>query len=340
MSEAAHVFPSQLEIKPLLSPPKASVRVPGSKSMTNRALVLAALASRSGKCELLGVLRGEDTEIMVDALRALGFRLCPDWEANRIEMRQVTPDGVIPSHSADLFVGNSGTTMRFLTALVASGKGEFRLDGVSRMRERPIEDLLAALRQLGVRAESENGNGFPPVHIHSEGLKGGRVRIRGDISSQFLSGLLMAAPYASGGVTIGLEGPLVSGPYVDLTIAMMRRFGVEVDSRNTYFEVAPQRYQPRSYEIEPAASAASYFWAAAAITGGDIGVQGLDNASLQGDVRFIKILDEMGCHVRHGNKSVRVLGDKLRGITADMNDISDTVMSLAAAACFAEGPTT
>ena len=190
-------YPDKLEIMPLSRPPSATVRVPGSKSITNRALVLGALSGSSGYlCELRGVLRSEDTEIMCRALHALGFQMETDWPASVVRVGREVHHDLIPASHADLFVANSGTTMRFLTALVCLGHGRYRLDGVPRMRERPIGDLLTALTQLGVKAYSERGNGCPPVVVDANGLAGGRASIKGDVSSQFLSGLLMAATAA------------------------------------------------------------------------------------------------------------------------------------------------
>ncbi len=337
-------YPDKLAIEPLTGPVEASIRVPGSKSITNRALIIAALASHDGECELTNVLRSEDTEVMVAALRSLGFCVYPDWSASVIGLLPPKSGGerIIPAESADLFVANSGTSMRFLTALVALGHGEYRLDGVTRMRERPLDDLLSALRQLGVDARSENANGRPPVVIRANGLSGGEVTIRGDVSSQFLSGLLMASPYAADDVSIDVEGPLVSTPYVDMTVRLMREFGVSVSTMGDGFEIAaPQRYEAGDFEVEPDASSASYFWAAAAINGGEVEVPGpLQMSRLQGDLRFLEELQNMGCRVVVGPNEATVCGGSLRGIDVDMNDISDMVMTLAAVACFAEGPTT
>src|ERR1051325_4486995 len=245
-------YPPQLEIVPLAKPPNASVRVPGSKSITNRALVLAALtASREHDAILKNVLRSEDTEVMIDCLGKLGFQIKSDWDKAEVRLRKqskprtdaggISPnvigsDPVIPVESADLFVANSGTTMRFLTALVALGHGRFRLDGSPRMRERPIEDLLDALRHLGVNVRSENNNGCPPVIIEANGLRGGTVRIKGDTSSQFLSGLLMAATRAADQVIIETDGEMVSSPYVDMTAAMIQD-GIAVCG-----QISPGRY--------------------------------------------------------------------------------------------------
>ncbi len=330
----------RLEIVPLTKPPRATVRVPGSKSITNRALILAALASDRFPGELSGVLRCEDTEVMIEALRGLGFSVEADWRKNFVRVYGGEGD-FIPAASANLFVANSGTSMRFLTALVGLGHGRYRLDGVPRMRERPIEDLLSALNQLGVRAWSETGNGCPPVIVETEGLAGGRACIRGDVSSQFLSGLLMVAPFARKDVTLEVEGSLVSEPYVSMTLAMMKRWGAEVEVKERSFHIrATREYRLCEYAIEPDASAASYFWAAAAVTGGNVTVSGLTTNSLQGDVRFVDALEQMGCRIVRGDTGITVQGGPLHGIDVDMNDISDTVMTLGAVACFAEGPTT
>jgi 3-phosphoshikimate 1-carboxyvinyltransferase len=331
-----------LPVEPLRRVPDATVRVPGSKSITNRALVLAALSDPLRGSELRRALRSEDTEVMVEALRMLGFNVKTDWPSAVIRVRRPESADLIPATEAALFVANSGTTMRFLTAMVSLGRGRYRLDGGARMRDRPIEDLLSALRALGVKADSERNNGCPPVIIETKGLLGGRVRIKGDVSSQFLSGLLMAAPMAQEDVAIEVDGRLVSSSYVSMTVAMMRQFGVMVESDlATFFQVPKQSsYRSRVFEIEPDASAASYFFGAAAITEGRVRVDGLSTLSLQGDVGFVDFLREMGCEVSRGEEHLTVQGAPLHGIVVDMNDISDTVMTLAAVACFAEGPTT
>jgi 3-phosphoshikimate 1-carboxyvinyltransferase len=373
MASENRLYPEQLGIEPLTMPPCATVRVPGSKSITNRALVLAALTAKGFACALRGALRSEDTELMVEGLRGLGFRVLTDWPESAIFISSEEDEPRIPATRADLSVGNSGTTMRFLTALVSLGCGRFRLDGVARMRERPIEDLLDALRQLGVRALSETGNGCPPVLVEADGLKGGDVHIKGDVSSQFLSALLMVAPFAQGEVNIFLDGPLVSEPYVRMTLKMMDHFhcghimgkfvGLSLGLSSDFkIRGRPDRerdlepliasaafhegFDPRrhtlleEYWIEPDASAASYFFAAAAITGGRITIDGIPEDSLQGDVHFVDVLADMGCIIEQGENTITALGGLLRGIDVDMNDISDTVMTLAAVACFAEGPTT
>jgi 3-phosphoshikimate 1-carboxyvinyltransferase len=336
----------KLAIRPLRRVALGTIDVPGSKSITNRALVLAALSTNG--CEIWHPLDSEDTQVMVAALENLGFSVAePD---DVILVRRPAHSVAIPASKADLFVANSGTTMRFLTAVVSLGRGRYRLDGVQRMRERPIEDLLSALRELGVAATTEGGNGFPPVVIQATGLRGGRVRIKGDVSSQFLSGLLMAAPLAAANVEIEIDGPLVSQPYVSMTVEMMRRFGavLAVKPGLVFHVPGRQSYQaPSQFLVEPDASAASYFLAAAALTKGKVCVPGIGRNSLQGDARFVDILQLMGCQVacqpsqfRPGAEDIEVRGAPLRGIDVDMNDISDTVMTLAAVACFAEGPTT
>lgn len=337
-------LPDQLAITPLLQPPRATICVPGSKSITNRALVLAVLYCRQQGCTLHGALRSEDTEVMVACLQQLGFAVQSDWPTGTVEVAPAGTDRLIPAAHADLFVANSGTTMRFLTALVGLGHGRYRLDGVPRMRERPIADLLDALQQLGVRALAENGDGCPPVVVEANGLHGGTVRIKGDVSSQFLSALLMVAPCAEQPVLVEVDGPLVSLPYVTMTIAMMRAFGasqITSEDNQRFLIQGPPAPRITEYGIEPDASATSYFFAAAAITGGEVTVPGLsEKNSLQGDVHFVDLLQAMGAAVERGADGITVRGGLLRGIDADMNAISDTVMTLAAVACFAEGPTT
>jgi 3-phosphoshikimate 1-carboxyvinyltransferase len=370
MSDGLPSYPETLAIEPLSRPPHAKVRVPGSKSITNRALVLAALAARGAACTLHGALRSEDTEVMIGCLRALGFDVRAEWDRSEVVVRSGSDSPRVPAPEADLFVANSGTTMRFLTAVVSLGRGRFRLDGIPRMRERPIEDLLDALRQLGVKAFSENQNGCPPVVVEANGLPGGSVNLKGDVSSQFLSGLLLAAPFANGPLVVKVEGVLVSSPYVFMTVQMLRQWGLEggyhiegdcADFKHQKAALGPARFghasrgicfhipggqlrraprKPRDYFIEPDASAASYFFAAAAVTGGRVSVPGIPAYSLQGDVGFVDLLADMGCSVERYPESISVHGDPLRGIDVDMNDISDTVMTLAAVACFAEGPTT
>lgn len=334
-------LPAELEIPPLKRPPCCTVGVPGSKSLTNRALILAA-AGGGRSCCLSGALRSEDTEVMVAALRALGFEVLTSWDATPPTIKMARPHRGIQASAANLFVANSGTSMRFLTAFVCLGHGRYRLDGVPRMRERPIQDLLDALQQLGVKAQSEKGNGCPPIIIEANGLPGGQVRIRADVSSQFLSALLLVAPFAQGEMVIEVISSLVSEPYIDMTVKMLRHCGYAVETASPgVYRVPPahSRWEGR-YDVEPDASGASYFFAAAAITGGTVTVPGLSRQSLQGDVQFVDILEQMGCRVEWGEDHIKVTGGPLHGIDVDMNAISDTVMTLGAVACFAEGPTT
>ena len=318
-------------------PLDARIRPPGSKSITNRALVCAALAS--GTSRLYGALASEDTEVMIDSLGRLGIQVEPT-AGGELTVRGCA--GKIPSSGAELYVANSGTTVRFLTAMVALGQGTFTLDGTPRMRERPISDLLSTLGALGVDARSTVGTDCPPVRIDAAGLAGGRVTIRGNVSSQFLSGLLLAAPYARADLEIHVDGRLVSQPYVHMTLQVMRSFGAVVDHHKySSFSIdSKRRYRGRDYTIEPDASAASYFWAAAAIAGGQVTVEGLSRTSLQGDVRFCECLAQMGCGVDYRPNDIRVSGGLLRGAELEMGDISDTVQTIAAVALFAEGPTT
>jgi 3-phosphoshikimate 1-carboxyvinyltransferase len=294
-----------------------------------------------GESTLTGALDSDDTRVMVQSLGRLG--ICVE---SRDEGRTLVVQGCggrIPSNWAELFVGNSGTTIRFLTALCTLGHGTYRLDGVERMRERPIGDLLEALNQLGADCRGELKSGFPPVKVSANGLAGGQATVRGDISSQFLSGILMAAPYAAGNVKLLVEGELVSRPYVEMTLRVMEVFGAYArvgEGLSSFWIAGRQTGAGCCYAIEPDASAASYFWAAAAITGGEVTVEGLKQNSLQGDVQFAELLAQMGCRVEYNADSITVSGRARRGIVAEMNAISDTTQTLAAVALFATGPTT
>ena len=325
-----------LQILPIDHPLNASVRVPGSKSLTNRALLIASLAN--GTSRLTNALFSDDSRYFAEALQTLGFDLQLD-ETSR-EMRITGLGGKIPAEKADLFVGNAGTAARFLTAFLTLGHGQYILDGDSRMRERPIGDLVDALNQLGV--ELETTNNCPPVEIFARGLPGGKTKIAGTVSSQFLSALLMVAPYAQSPIEIEVITELNSRPYVDMTIAIMKDFGVEIKRRGyEHFTVQPSLFSPlSSYNIESDASAASYFFAAPAICGGRVRVENISRTSRQGDIAFLDILQHMGCAVTEGADFVEVAGtDTLMGVEVDMRDIPDTAQTLAVIAPFASSPT-
>jgi 3-phosphoshikimate 1-carboxyvinyltransferase len=330
-------LPDVLPIEPPGRPIEGTVRLPGSKSYTNRALVLAALAS--GRSALEGALFSDDTAHMARALAALGIVVDADEQLQRFDVSG--GGGQFPASGASVFVGNSGTTARFLTPLLALGTGVYELDGNDAMRRRPIQPLLDALVFMGVQATSVRGDGCPPIRVQSSGLRGGTVRMAGGISSQYFTALLMVAPCTRQGVTLEVDGDLVSKPYIAVTAQAMRAFGVPLDVGDfTRFEVPPGAYRATSYAIEPDASAASYFFAAAAVTRGRIVVPGLGGRSLQGDLGFVRLLERMGCRVRQTDTLTEVIGpQKLAGIEADMSNLSDTAQTLAAIAPFASGPT-
>lgn len=326
-----------LQIQPLERPPDATVRVPGSKSISNRALLVAALAR--GDSHLSGALFSDDTRHMAASLRALGIAVEEDEAGESFRVRG--GDGRWPAAGADLFAGNAGTAMRFLTAAVCLGHGRYRVDGDPRMRERPIDDLVDALGQLGARVRCEMRPGCPPVVVEADGLPGGEAVISGERSSQFVSALLQVAPYAARDVVLTVPGRLITPPYVDMTIGVMAQFGVTVerDGYRRFAVAAGQRYAGRDYAIEPDASSAHYFLAAAALTGGRVRVEGLGRDALQGDVRFADLLGEMGARVRWEERAVEVSGPpRLRAVDADLNAMSDTAPTLAVLGAFADGP--
>lgn len=355
---------SSLRITPIRHPLDTSVRVPGSKSLTNRALLIAALAD--GTTRLTNALFSDDSRYFAGALQTLGFDVQLD-EANR-EMTVVGGGGKIPASHAELFIGNAGTAARFLSALLALGHGEYILDGDARMRERPIGDLVDSLTQLGAVIEpltvSRPSFACPPVKIIANGLRGGKTEIAGDISSQFLSALLMVAPYARTPVEIVLTTELNSKPYVDMTLSIMQDFGIRVQRDGcrsfsvptaNYREAPPRNQLPISnlhtqitnlqlpittYPIESDASAASYFFAAPAICGGIVRVENISRRSVQGDIGFLDVLQNMGCVVTESGDSISVRrAAPLVGVDVDMRDIPDAALTLAAVAPFAESPT-
>lgn len=331
-------------IRPAVKPLDSVVSVPGSKSITNRALAIAAMAD--GASTLTGALFSDDTELMVAALQSLGVGVTVDRAAETIAVKGC--GGHLPATEADLFCGNSGTTIRFCTALCATGAGSYRLDGTDRMRERPIGALVDALRSIGATIGYEERDDYPPVIVRGGGLRGGSILFDAPISSQYVSALLMAAPCAREDLFIDLRR-MVSMPYVTMTLDLMEAFGasvlpkIEGDSARIVVP-APQRYAGRTYAIEPDASNASYFLAAAAVAGGTVTVRGLGTSSIQGDVGFVDVLARMGCHVDRRSDSLSVTGPKqgerLRGVEVDLNEMPDVAQTLAVVALFAEGPTT
>ena len=332
---------SQIEIKPVGGPIDLTIQPPGSKSITNRALLCAALAN--GKSCLQNVLESDDTLVMMDCLRKLGV------DVSEIEGDQsVTVSGCdsrFPKDTADLFVENSGTTIRFLTGTLAMHGGKNQLSGIERMHQRPIGPLVQALQNLGCNVKTVSKGGCPPVVIDGPAPNRYQTEIAGDVSSQYLSGLMMGMALFPQDASVKLTGELVSQPYVKMTQSVMKSFGVDsqllLESEPIKFQIgASQKYQATNYRIEPDASAASYFWAAAAICGGRVTVTGLNRNALQGDVHFVDCLAQMGCDVVYEHDQITVSGKATRGIDIDMADISDTVQSLAAVALFVDGPTT
>jgi 3-phosphoshikimate 1-carboxyvinyltransferase len=338
VEEVRGTFPEETEVKPLGRPADATVRVPGSKSITNRALIVAALAD--GDSEIENPLFSDDSYWLMDALVRLGFRVEADLEAGFVAVGG--KGGEIPGRGIEVFVGNAGTAARFLPPALALGKGPYTVDGVPRMRERPIADLVGGMRELGAEVRYAGEEGRFPLVVEGGGIRGGEARVRGTESSQFLSGLLMAAPYARKTVTLRVEGALVSQPYVGITAGVMGAFGAEVEEEDGSFTVPGGVYRARRYAVEPDASGASYFFAAAALTGGRVRVPGLGVRSSQGDVGFVEVLGRMGCEVEVGEDFVEVRGPeggRLSGVEVDMNEISDTMITLSAIAPFAAGST-
>ena len=325
-------------------PVQGRIIAPPSKSLTQRALVSAALAD--GRSVVRNPLLSDDSRHLIAALNAVGIEArAPETggggTAATVEI--AGRGGTIPAGSARLKVGNAGTTMRFLTAMLALGRGSYEIDGNDRMRQRPIEDLLVALRALGATASSIPNNGCPPVRVGGSGIPGGAVRMAGSKSSQYLSAILMAAPAAAAPVEVTVEGDLVSRPYVDLTLDMMAHFGVGVerDPAGSRFTVpGGQKYLARTVTIEGDYSSASYFFAAAAVTGGRVEVAGLSPESAQGDARLVDLLERMGCVVERGADFVAVEGPRdLASIDADLGTMPDVAPTLAVVAMFAGGTT-
>ena len=313
---------------------EAVVTVPGSKSYTHRILIAAALSD--GLCRIENALHSEDTLLTLNALRKMGIVIEEEGATFAVHGKA----GALQECAEPIYLGNSGTSMRFLTALTALGEGEYRLTGSPRLCERPMGELLEALAQLGVKAYSTKGDGCPPIVVQG-GLKGGRARLSGSISSQYLSALLFISPLSPQGVEIEITGDLVSRPYVDLTLEVLGDFGVSYFRQGYRFFHLPggQCYLPQDYAIEADASSASYFWAAAALTQGRVTITNLTPDSSQGDVGFIKVLERLGCRLSAGDEGLTVTGGPLQGIEVDMATMPDLVPTLAVLAAFAQGET-
>jgi len=314
---------------------QGTVKLPGSKSISNRVLLLAALAD--GETRVENLLDSDDTSVMLNALELLGVRIERDSATVR--------GGSFPNKSADLHLGNAGTALRPLTAVLALAGGEYRLSGSLRMHERPIGDLVDALRAFGARIDYLGKEGFPPLALHPGTIRrGAPLRVRGDVSSQYLSALLMAAPLAGSETRIEVEGGLISRPYVEITLNLMRRFGVEVERDGwKTFTVPAKRYaSPGEIRVEGDASSASYFLAAGAIGEGPVRVEGVGRSSIQGDIRFTEVLEKMGAKISMGEDWVEASASrgKLKPIDADLNHIPDAAMTAAVAALFADGTST
>jgi 3-phosphoshikimate 1-carboxyvinyltransferase len=329
-------LPDKLTLSPIQKI-SGNLVLPGSKSLSNRILLLSMLAE--GKTEIQNLLDSDDVRRMVEALETLGIQLEENRAENLITVSGTS--GIIPVKEATLMLGNAGTAIRPLTAAMTLGHGRFVLDGVQRMRERPIIDLINGLSQLGANLRCINGTDCPPVEVIADGLPGGITRLSGAISSQYLTAILLAAPYADKEVQIEITDKLVSVPYVEMTLRLMQSFGVSVNHENfRLFHIPRQTYRsPGNIFVEGDASSASYFLAGAAITKGSVTVKGCGTDSLQGDARFAEVLEKMGAKVEWEPQQVKLTGNSLNGIDVDMNQMPDAAMTLAVAALFASGPT-
>lgn len=323
-----------------LSSAEGEIQIPGSKSLSNRILLLAALAK--GETKITNLLDSDDIKHMLNALNSLGVQY--QLEDNNTTCIVQGLGGPLSSTTTqDLFLGNAGTAMRPLTAALCLGSGEYLLHGEPRMHERPIGDLVDALKQLGANVEYQENENYPPLKIKANGLNGGQVSIKGNISSQFLTAILMSAPLAQNDLTINVDGELVSKPYIDITLHTMKQFGVNVVNNNyeSFYVKGQQQYiSPKEIMVEGDASSASYFLAAAAIAGGSIKVHGVGSDSIQGDVKFADVLEKMGTKIQYGPTWIKATKAELKGVDLDMNHIPDAAMTIATTALFAEGTTT
>lgn len=334
----SRALPGTLTLPPV-SHIAGDVTLPGSKSLSNRILLLAALAR--GETRISNLLDSDDVRYMLQALQALGVSY--DLSDNKTRCVVQGNNGPLTvSGALTLFLGNAGTAMRPLTAALAAGHGEFELTGEPRMSERPIADLVDALSACGAHIEYTGPRGFPPLKIHAAGLRGGKISIRGNISSQFLTAMLMAAPLCQDDLEITVQGELVSKPYIHITLDVMQRFGVQVDNfdfQRFVIRAGQQYVAPGDIMVEGDASSASYFLAAAAIAGGTVRVHGTGTASVQGDARFAEVLEQMGAKVTWGETWIEVSKGELNGVDVDLNHIPDAAMTIATTALFAKGPT-
>ena len=324
-----------IEVKPDKIKKYVEIHVPGSKSYTHRMLIAAALSD--GVCVLKNCLKSEDTLLTKETLMKLGIRI--DDSGDDIEVHG--SKGKIKAFTEPIYLGNSGTSMRLLTPLVSLGTGTYTLVGSKRMHQRPIQDLLDSMNQMGIPACSVRGNGCPPIEIIGHRINGGTIQLNCKMSSQYLSALLLVAPFSESTVEIQItEGP-VSKPYIDMTVDVMRQFNVKVvsDGYDRFTVESGQAYRSGKYSVEPDSSQAGYFWAAAAVTGSTVKVMGIKDSSRQGDVHFAEALGRMGCVLRKEEDGVAVTGERLSGIEIDMEDMPDMVPTLAVVAAFAEGTT-
>lgn len=316
----------------------AEVDIPGSKSVANRALILAAFAE--GETILRNMLFSDDTRYMMAALKKLGNEVEID-EENKIVKVKGNKERKF-SVTEELFVGNAGTAMRFLPSYIATGEGSVTLTGIERMKQRPIKDLAEALISMGVNVEYTENEGFPPIKINACGVTAKEVTVKGNMSSQYLTSILMAAPYSQNDITIKIEGNLVSIPYVNITIKMMEDFGVKVENRNNkeFFIKAGQKYVGKDYIVEGDCSSASYFFGMAAMTKSVVKINNVKKDAMQGDIKLLEVLQKMGAEVEYGNNYVIVKGtDRLNGVTVDMHHMSDVAQTLSVVAMFAKGKT-
>ena len=334
-------YPHHLDLQPVQRA-QGVVKLPGSKSISNRILLLAALAE--GTTEIKSLLASDDTHVMLMALQKLGVRWIQHGETQ--DFAVTGTGGTLPVHSADLFMGNAGTAIRPLTAALAAIGGDYTVHGVARMHERPIGDLVDALNAAGAKIDYTGNPGFPPLHIHRGHLRPQHMQVRGNVSSQFLTALLMASPLIAReqSLTIEVVGDLISKPYIEITLNLLARFGIQVDRDGwaSFTIPAGQMYQsPGLIHVEGDASSASYFLAAGAIAGGPVRVEGVGQSSIQGDVRFVEALQQMGADITLGDNWIEAKSNGvLKAIDADFNHIPDAAMTIAVAALYADGTST